>query len=163
MPHQPSYRRQGTLLSVPQDRYELLQAAIRERRIELGMSISAAARIAGVSRATWTGAERGERATEAYNFGAIERALRWPAGTIERLLAGGTLPELNVRVPIVYAPPGQGQRTLLEEIQRIEGLRLPAETRLELFSALLRLWSEREQELGNMDEPDEEDEGQAAG
>ncbi|MEU7170394.1 hypothetical protein ABZ949_02735 [Micromonospora tulbaghiae] len=51
------------------------------------MSISAAARVAGINRSTWGAVERGERETEDYTYGAIERALNWEAGKAQAILA----------------------------------------------------------------------------
>ncbi|MFJ8687358.1 helix-turn-helix transcriptional regulator [Micromonospora wenchangensis] len=66
----------------------MLGEKIKNRRTELQLSVSAAARAAGINRNTWSAVERGERETEDYTFGAIERALRWRPGSITAMLHG---------------------------------------------------------------------------
>jgi len=66
-----------------------LAKAIEMRRLALGLSASAAARTAGIDRATWSSAEKGERDTLPHNWAGIERALRWKAGSIAAILGGG--------------------------------------------------------------------------
>lgn len=61
---------------------------VRQQRQQLGLSIRAAARAAGVDRATWTGLEEGTRATQDRHYAGIERALDWPPGTIESIMSG---------------------------------------------------------------------------
>lgn len=55
----------------------------------MSLSVSAAARGAGIDRGTWTSVESGSRATEEYNFARIERVLGWGAGSVRSILAGG--------------------------------------------------------------------------
>ncbi|MEW2474654.1 helix-turn-helix domain-containing protein [Micromonospora gifhornensis] len=66
-----------------------LAEMIRTRRLELGLSVSAVARTAGIDRATWASAEKGERDTQPHNWAGIERALNWRPGSIASILAGG--------------------------------------------------------------------------
>lgn len=71
---------------------------VNERRRAMSLSISAAARAAGIDRGTWTGIEKGTRETVEYNFARIERVLGWQPGTIDRIMDGedpgeGTEPE----------------------------------------------------------------------
>ena len=73
----------------------MLGTTVRRRRITLGMSISKAAREAGISRATWTAVEDGSRETEPYNYGLVEKVLGWAPGSIEAVLAGGEPTELD--------------------------------------------------------------------
>ncbi|MBM0277224.1 helix-turn-helix domain-containing protein [Micromonospora tarensis] len=68
---------------------EHLAKAIETRRIELGLSGAAAARAAGIDRATWTSAENGTRRTAEHNYAGIERALQWKPGSIRAVLGGG--------------------------------------------------------------------------
>jgi hypothetical protein len=68
---------------------ERLGQAIAARRKALGLSLSAAAKIAGIDRGTWTATERATRQTEEYTYAGIERALQWVTGSVERILAGG--------------------------------------------------------------------------
>lgn len=55
----------------------------------MALSISAAARSAGIDRGTWTGLERGHRATEDYVYARIEKVLAWKPGSIDNVLGGG--------------------------------------------------------------------------
>jgi transcriptional regulator with XRE-family HTH domain len=66
------------------DRGRLAQL-VKQQRQSLGLSVRAAAREAGVDRATWTGLEDGSRETQDRQFSGIERALDWPPGTIDRI------------------------------------------------------------------------------
>lgn len=68
---------------------ERLARKIEARRIELGLSGAAAARAAGIDRATWSSAENGIRRTAEHNYAGIERALRWQPGSISAILDGG--------------------------------------------------------------------------
>lgn len=61
---------------------------VSQGRQELGLSIRAAARDAGVDRATWTALEEGSRVTQDRHYAGIERALEWPVGTIRAIVAG---------------------------------------------------------------------------
>ncbi|MBM0235885.1 helix-turn-helix transcriptional regulator [Micromonospora sp. ATA32] len=76
----------------------MLGEKIKARRTELRMSISTAARAAGINRNTWSAVERGERDTEDYTYGSIERALGWRPGSIAAILNGHNPEE---------APPGR--------------------------------------------------------
>jgi len=76
-----------------------LGALVRARRRQLGLSIVAAARTAGVNRGTWEALESCTRATRDHNYAGIERALRWQAGSIEAILTGGT------PTPLPGSPP----------------------------------------------------------
>lgn len=53
------------------------------------MSVSKAAQAAGIDRATWSSAEKGDRATQPHNWAGIERALDWKTGSIAAILDGG--------------------------------------------------------------------------
>jgi transcriptional regulator with XRE-family HTH domain len=73
-----------------------LQDWIKTRRTSLGLSQVAAAsacitpaRRKGVHRQTWRAWEQGEAVPEEFNFVGIEAALRWTAGSVAAILAGG--------------------------------------------------------------------------
>jgi transcriptional regulator with XRE-family HTH domain len=68
---------------------ERLADRVRTRRLRLGLSVSKAARDAGISRTTWISIEEASRDTHAHTYRAIERVLEWPEGAIEAILAGG--------------------------------------------------------------------------
>lgn len=65
-----------------------LSRTVRERRQYLGLSVRAAAKLAGVDRATWTALEEGTRVTQDRHYGGIERALEWPAGHMAGVVRG---------------------------------------------------------------------------
>lgn len=65
-----------------------LAGAIIARREELGLSKSAAARLAGVSRPAWDSWESGTVPFDS-KWASIERALQWERGSIRAILAGG--------------------------------------------------------------------------
>lgn len=59
-----------------------------ERRKRRGMSQSAAARAAGVSRTAWVAWEKDAARPEDFNHVKIERALRWQTGSVTAALTG---------------------------------------------------------------------------
>lgn len=61
---------------------------VKKRRIELSLSVRAAAKVAGIDRATWTGLEEGTKVTQDRHYAGIERALRWPTGYIASVASG---------------------------------------------------------------------------
>lgn len=63
-----------------------LARRVRQRRMELGLSVRAAAKVAGIDRDTWSKLEDGTRATQDRNYNAIERTLEWPQGEIDSIL-----------------------------------------------------------------------------
>ena len=67
-----------------------LAKKIRDRRLELGISVSAAARTAGVNRITWTNWEKLSQPSlpEEFNFVRIEGVLQWHPGGVRLALAG---------------------------------------------------------------------------
>src|SRR5688572_10056200 len=97
--------RAGMMSDVDGDR-ERLGELVKEHRVEAGLSVSAAAKAAGIHRTTWDALEKGDRETESYNYGPVERVLRWRAGSIESVLRGGT--------PTVLDQPVQSGNTDLE-------------------------------------------------
>lgn len=70
------------------ERRDNLARHVRQRRLSLGMSISAAAERAGIDRTTWTNIENSARRLHQHNYAGVERALQWPAGSVELALAG---------------------------------------------------------------------------
>lgn len=64
-----------------------LARLVRQQRLALGLSVRAAAKKAGVDRATWAGLEDGSRSTQDRHYAGIERALEWATGSIEAILA----------------------------------------------------------------------------
>lgn len=70
-----------------------LGAFVRQRRVQLDLSVRAIAKMAGVDRGTWQGLEDGTRTTRDHKLSGVERALLWAEGSVETILAGGR-PEL---------------------------------------------------------------------
>lgn len=69
------------------------QAVKRQRRLMGWTNQEQAAEAAGISVATWREVEQGIGRAEAGTLGLVERALRWPAGMIERIADGEDPPE----------------------------------------------------------------------
>jgi len=78
-----------------------LATRIADRRKELGIGQSEAARAADVSRPTWVKWEKGTTPFDK-NWAVIERVLRWERGSIEAILRGG---DPIVRRDEQHAPP----------------------------------------------------------
>lgn len=69
--------------ATPQQR---LAKAVRERRIELRLSVREASKRAGISRNTWQAVEEGTRAMRDHNYAGVEQALEWPPGHVLAIL-----------------------------------------------------------------------------
>jgi transcriptional regulator with XRE-family HTH domain len=68
---------------------ETLGQVIRGRREFLGLSVTKASSIAGITRQSWTALENGDVAVpQAKTRRGIETALNWPAGKLSQLLRG---------------------------------------------------------------------------
>lgn len=70
----------------PQER---LARLVKERRLELRLSVRAAAKAAGVDRNTWSTLEDGSRVLQDRNYDKVETALNWSSGEVLRILAPG--------------------------------------------------------------------------
>ena len=68
---------------------------IRSRRLELGLSVSRAARTADVDRGTWTDWEKGNRTPFEANYVKIERALQLPPRYLSSRATDSTGPRDN--------------------------------------------------------------------
>lgn len=66
-----------------------LAEAVAQRRLELGLSIRAAADRAGVDRATWATIENGTSRLSRHRWSALERALLWEPGSVTAVVGGG--------------------------------------------------------------------------
>jgi transcriptional regulator with XRE-family HTH domain len=69
------------------DRRQLAER-VHRRRLELDLSINAAARLGSMSPITWSRVESGKSVRE-LTYAGVDRALNWETGTAERLLRGG--------------------------------------------------------------------------
>jgi DNA-binding XRE family transcriptional regulator len=67
---------------------ERLAQLVKQGRLAVGLSVRAAAKAAGVDRATWTAIEEGTRQTQDRFYVAIERTLRWPPNTMGQIVSG---------------------------------------------------------------------------
>lgn len=123
-------------------RRQRLGELVKARRQELALSISKAARAAEIDRATWTGVEKASRDTEEYNYGPIERVLRWERGSVAAVLAGGDPVELPIpqgrRLPSVedIPPDVRGRGDLREMLQWIRSQPWTDGERFEVASQL---------------------------
>jgi hypothetical protein len=90
-----------------------LGTLVNKRRVTLGLSVTRAARRAGIHRVTWASIEQGLRDTQEHNYGPVEQALGWAEGSIERILAGGQ-PALEGEVPTSAMDLGALVRMLQE-------------------------------------------------
>jgi transcriptional regulator with XRE-family HTH domain len=70
-----------------------LPQEMADRRKELGLSMSEAARIAGVHRLTWRSWEKASSRPEDFNHVNIERTLQWEPGSVASKLRGGAVVE----------------------------------------------------------------------
>lgn len=75
---------------------------MEERRIALGLSWREVAQRAGVAYETVRAARAGEGGISPLTAGKLDRALRWQAGSVERILDGGD------PLPASYVPPDEG-------------------------------------------------------
>jgi transcriptional regulator with XRE-family HTH domain len=64
-----------------------LARRVKTRRLQLHLSVRAAAMKAGVDRNTWSWLEAGTRVLQDRNYSKVETALEWPLGEILRILA----------------------------------------------------------------------------
>lgn len=116
-------------------RRDRLSRLVAARRKDLGLSVSAAARAAGINRATWSALERGERDTEEYLYSGIERAIAWAAGSIGVILAGGDPRPLTVtREPILDVEAQL--RKIRDNPERSRHLRTWAQSQLDQLAAI---------------------------
>ena len=122
------------------DAWARLGAAVKARRLELGMSARGASERAGINRATWGALEDGDPKTGRYrqfserNWAGVEDALDWARGSIQEVLGGGEpnpLPETSGQRRVVIS------EEIGAELQRIRDLPFPAETKLRMIQALL--------------------------
>lgn len=99
---------------------------VNRRRTSLGLSLSEAARRAGVMRVTWTGIEQRATDAEDYTLTKVEQVLEWEPGSVQAVLAGGE--------PVEVGPSGQPSS---EQIQRGDLLGRWEDTMLD------EVWSEQ--------------------
>lgn len=113
---------------------------VSQRRQTMGMSISEAARLAGVDRATWTGVERGTRQPEDFTLGRIEATLQWASGSIDAIRDGAD-PRSTVDDQAARSPEEKEiDRWESDLIRDIRGdPRLDDETKLELVARTRRI------------------------
>lgn len=60
---------------------------VEQRRLDLGLSVAAVARKAGINNVTWRRVENGAPIL-AHNLAKVEKALCWPAGYLSSVLSG---------------------------------------------------------------------------
>ncbi|MEV0726050.1 helix-turn-helix transcriptional regulator [Micromonospora purpureochromogenes] len=90
---------------------DLLAQKVRARRVELGLSVRAAAQAAEMDRNTWSYLEDGSRKTAEFKYAGIERALRWEPGSVSAILEG--------REPTPISGPKAAEDPVDEEIELV--------------------------------------------
>ncbi|MFI5891975.1 hypothetical protein ACIA5D_17880 [Actinoplanes sp. NPDC051513] len=70
------------------DARQRLADQVRSRRLQLGLSVRAAAEQAGIARGTWIGLEDASRRTAETSYAGIERILQWAPGSVSGVLGG---------------------------------------------------------------------------
>jgi hypothetical protein len=78
--------------------YERLAEIVRDRRTGLGLTITAAAHAAGLSKDTFKRVENGETVRE-NSYMNVDDALRWQVGSCRAVLAGGDPQRLEDAAP----------------------------------------------------------------
>lgn len=114
-----------------------LGQAMRGRRLHIGLSVHEAARTAGVSRNTWSGAESAARQLTERNYAGIERALYWAHGSVAAVLAGRgptELPDADRASATRRARAGESDTV----VTAIWNSSIPDEYKLELVDELTR-------------------------
>lgn len=76
-----------------------LAGKVKARRLQLGLSVRQAAETADIARNTWTALEDGSKKTAETSYAAVERTLRWAAGSINTIKAGGEPREIATPEP----------------------------------------------------------------
>lgn len=104
------------------DRLTRLARLVRARRGELGLDIDPVVRALSMGKETWKKVERADARARASVYGRMERALGWPAGSIEDYLDGGPEPAADTldlsgddAVLIV-----EGDREALDKLRRLD-------------------------------------------
>lgn len=128
------------------DVWARLGRAVAERRLELGLSVRAAAMIAEINRATWGTLEEGDRRLSRHLWKGVEGALNWAPGSVSRILAGGDPTTLPDDHPEVVAPALPPDFDLSAEIDRIKRLDISARTKLELARQITDLYEQAQAE-----------------
>lgn len=116
---------------------ERLGQEMRSRRLHLGLSVHEAARIAGVARNTWSGAETASRQLTDRNHAGIERALYWAPSSVAAILAGRDpieLPDADTASAARRARATESDTV----VDAIWNSGLPDEYKLELVDELTR-------------------------
>lgn len=84
---------EGREMSTDETPQQRLARLVKARRLELRLSVRAAAKAAGVDRNTWSSLEDGTRVLQDRNYDKVETASQWPPGEILRILATAESPE----------------------------------------------------------------------
>jgi transcriptional regulator with XRE-family HTH domain len=79
-----------TATSGTEENWQRVGATVRERRLDLGLTQTEAAKAGGVSLATWRVVEQGQRtAYQGLTLRGVTKALSWRPNAIDVLLDGG--------------------------------------------------------------------------
>lgn len=119
-------------------RRETLRRLVTARRLERQLSVSSAAKAAGISRGTWIALEAGTRETETYNYAGIERALAWAAGSIDDILDGAQPTPLEGGHPVQPGPDIEERlKAIRDNPDNDPATRRQAQAALDLIYAIL--------------------------
>jgi transcriptional regulator with XRE-family HTH domain len=125
------------------DRLARLGREVASRRSSLGLSVVRAATDAGINRGTWAAIESGDREATDFIYGKVEIALKWEAGSVERILDGGApLAESNT-VPSQPTPAAEIiDPDLRRYVEIMQDPKLDRALRQNMRNQL-RLWSDQ--------------------
>lgn len=124
-----------------------LGTRMEQRRKELEISQSGAARSAGVSRSAWIAWEKDTAEPEKHNHAKISRALRWTTESVEAALAGEEPTPLPAAT-VTPLPPGPGSASdLPPDDDFVRELRAQSNVPAEFIDTLVRAyWADRAKE-----------------
>lgn len=123
-----------------------LGRVVADRRLELGLSVRAAATRAGINRATWGTLEEGDRRLSKHLWTAVEEALSWEPGSIDRIITGGNPTPQRDPHPETIKVTLPDDFDLVAELERIKRLNVSARTRWELARQITDLYEQAQAE-----------------
>lgn len=136
---------------------DLLDGAMEQRRIELGMSWKEVAEAASVSVETLTALRKGR--TNARNANpltkrGIERGLRWAAGSFDDALEGRNPKPLTGRPDREHTPPRQPSEIDPWSLSEEEFRRMSAEDQMAVMARMYQVAQESREHPGSTQGPE---------
>lgn len=95
--------------------------------------MSAAARAAGINRATWTRLEDSDGGIQDYIYGAVERVLGWAPGSIDEVLDGGD----PTPAKVADRGPPAGDRAITLQVIEILRSRFSAGVKIQMIEDVI--------------------------